>query len=76
MLKRFQIRTDGLVVRKSIYPIYTIPLNGKMYQWWKDGESTELSEAFQVTKIKDQYLLMPKSILDSWTEDRNEMQVL
>lgn len=76
MLESFQVRADGLVVRKTTSPLYTIPLNGKMYQWWKDGEIMELSKANQVTKIKDQYLLMPKSILDSWTENRNEMQVL
>lgn len=73
MLKRFQIRTDGLVVRKSTSLLYTIPLNGKMYQWWKDGKSIELLIANQTTKIKDQYFLMPKSILDSWAENRNEM---
>lgn len=67
------IRTDGLVVRKSLSLLYTLPLNGAIFQWWEDGKRTKLLTTDQTTAIKDQYLLMPKSILDSWTEYKNEM---
>ena len=63
------IRTDGLVVRKSTILLFTIPLNGTLLQWWGDGKDLEFLPTDQTTAIKDQYLLMPKSILDSWTKD-------
>lgn len=61
------LRTDGLVIRDlESQRLKTFLQGGEHYQVLRNGKAAKIFS--NQTSFTDQYLLMPKSIFDNWTE--------
>jgi hypothetical protein len=75
-MERVPIKFSGVYVRVNNLidgdiQLFTIPLNGCIYQWWKGADGAHKNillceKGSRTTKLKDQYLLVPMSILYDW----------
>lgn len=72
-MSRVPIKKNGVYVRISdLHSLFTIPVDTRIYQWWTSGETGKQDFMFitnETTKILEQYLLMPQSVLYDWNRE-------